>query len=833
MHAAALVVGIDAYRAAEVPGLNGCVEDAIHAVNWLLGLGVPADNIFLHAEPAPPSTATGGVVVQPAGSDAIWDSMLTLSEGRGDQLFIFFSGHGLHLGPDGPIFLTADYSRRSTKKNLAIDAHLRWFQSWPYRDQFVFYDACQNTIASVGQIAPVQAQPPQFAAGTYTPLITNAQTVCWSASPGQRAYAGDGRGVMMRKILAQLDVEALAALSPDAQQQDAILYNWDTGARVVDLKPLFDNLVAPEMEAEAASAHLLQTPVCQQFGRALSEARSPILTLPGEPATALRITVSPATAVGAVHQLKLMTTSPHRSLYRPGRAGPVTATFSCLAPKGGDLIASCIAKPGSPWRSANSPLSVKLDQNEVKLELKLDQPPGSVAPEDGQFNLRVMDEDGAPQLIDFGSELGLPAVGSALKHGLGPGVSIRFEPSGLDITFNPHFNGSQEAARGLAYRMLGSIRQAVAPSGLQVLASPPGQSPNDLKPNLRFDLPSTEVAGFLAEAPLVVLSATDGGDFIQYLSIRDIANHPLERVDPGAYRVSLELPWARWTTRLTVNDDAQTVCALPERVGLEPMRNIWRREGHKSDRVVFLSADLHRSAQSYQRAPNAEGEFFMLGAFPIDLLVEAAPQAPRVEPFSRSTLPEWDLLFSAGRPEAISNDRLRRLIDSELEDAVPERGARDLFLLGLAYTALARGDPKTFDLARYRLRHSFHHTLDYDLIDLEHPSSKGDMRTREDLRNRIRGYQELPTLSWGLSLTRQLFDEVGEVPPLWIDKAVPSSPWMIVDQETYRREQFRRGAEIHVSPAGERPDAWFEADSAQDDGQAKAASVEDADPHEY
>jgi Caspase domain len=216
LKASALIIGIDKSDLPEIKQLSGCVADAFDATKWLLKLGVPAQSIFLHVSKSAASPAEDPpVLVRSADLDSILQSIKALSNGQGDKLFVFMSGHGLHVRADGPIFLTKDYGSVSTKKNLKIEEYLEFFRSWPYRDQFLFYDACQNPTAAIGQVSPVQAEGPDRARGTYDPSDLNAMTACYSASAGQRAWDGKGHGILVGQYALRIGLGQAEAASAD------------------------------------------------------------------------------------------------------------------------------------------------------------------------------------------------------------------------------------------------------------------------------------------------------------------------------------------------------------------------------------------------------------------------------------------------------------------------------------------------------------------------------------------------------------------------------------------------------------------------------------------
>lgn len=163
--------------------MKGCAKEAQHAVRWLLDIGVAPERIHLHVAAAAATPADmHGVTVRNADHDGVLTSMNTLAASSGDRLFVFMMGHGLYVNGEGPIFLTEDYADPSTQRNLKLHDYLTWFQSWPYRDQFVFYDACQTPTAVIGQVSPVRACGPDLPPDAYWPHPDNGLTVCCAAS---------------------------------------------------------------------------------------------------------------------------------------------------------------------------------------------------------------------------------------------------------------------------------------------------------------------------------------------------------------------------------------------------------------------------------------------------------------------------------------------------------------------------------------------------------------------------------------------------------------------------------------------------------------------------
>ena len=150
----ALVVGIDQYSDAIVPPLDGAAADALAAVEWLRGIGLPDDQILLHtvasAATAPAITALN---LPLAKADATFDgidaSLVTLSLNSGDRLYVFLAGHAVYEPSKGRLFLCQDFANRGTlrSKALGIDALIRHLLSYPFREQFLFMDGAVRLLA--------------------------------------------------------------------------------------------------------------------------------------------------------------------------------------------------------------------------------------------------------------------------------------------------------------------------------------------------------------------------------------------------------------------------------------------------------------------------------------------------------------------------------------------------------------------------------------------------------------------------------------------------------------------------------------------------------------
>lgn len=821
LNASALVIGVDVYDRADIPRLTGCAADACAAANWLVRIGVPADNIFLHlSQPVGATRPRTPVAVLEADMDSLNRSMQALQKRGGDQLFVLMSGHGLYVPVEGPIFLPSNYASPSTRTNLKINEYIRWFQSWPYRDQFLFYDACQNPTAAIGQVSAVQATGPDPDPATYRPLDGNGLIACYAVSPGQEAWAGDGSGVLTSQVIGELDPAHWASLSADAEQQDAILYDWTTGERRVDLKDLFNSIIKPAIEAQVTAAgHIGQTPYCQLNGRAEVEDQAPILTLPPEPCSQVSISVQPPEAAGAVDQLRLTIPTPSRRHYL--RAPPETfaAPIMRLAPAGAVLEARCRERPGSGWRSRNSPLQEVLSHPAHALVFELDRPTVPPPPDDPYFNIRAVDPSGDPA-SPFGGAYGGAYGGVVADGGVAPPPGVTFSPHeyGPDIGFEP---GAEAAAASYAQVWLRALRSNFASGDYDILLSSPGEPAVAGGSNMIFGLPDGGIAhlgGYLLDAPVVSIEPAGLVDQAQRRSLREIEQHPAERLEPGVYRLRIDLPWGGWAGRVTIGDDAQPVrCQLPEVVGVEPLRN---RQLNGQDGIEQISG---RRDELFFTDESADAACFSPGEYGVDLLVADVEDKIRVEPLSEAPLPEWDQLFSVGRLARVSDARAAELLKTEMP--APERS---LLALGLAYAALEGGVRDVLGRSLEAIQGPLADSVDAQL--LRHHLAFGDEGSdRGEAAVLFQDFEDahrLPVLRWAAPMIQVLADRLQRPAPEWLSHLAPSSVWTVLTPEGV--DLFEGRAETHdlswadardATPAAAVPAApglWEEADAESD-----------------
>jgi S-(hydroxymethyl)glutathione synthase len=802
MNASALIIGIDRYDLAEIKQLSGCVADAFDATTWLLKLGVPAERIFLHVSRSTVSPSVDPPVnIRSADLDTILQSIKALSKEQGDKLFIFMSGHGLHVRADGPIFLAKDYGSVSTKKNLKIDEYLLYFLSWPYRDQFLFYDACQTPTAAIGQVSPVQAEGPDRTRGNYDPSDLNAMTACYSASAGQKAWDGKGHGILVGHVLRELDPDKLRQLRPTDRQQNSVLYDWSSGARQLDLKLIFDDVIGQAVQQDASAAGNSQQPYCDRLGRAAKERKSPILDLDPELATKVKLSIKPPTAADEVKEIRLVVQTPTRWLFVPDLNKPLVNPFPCMAPTGGQLEASCDTKEGSLWIALNSPQRANLSGNDLEIELELApsapvRPPGPL----DQLNVRMVPPGGGPPGGNLSGQYSKIAADNGLSDVLMPkGVVFKYNEHGPDISFDASITGAPEAAGGVATDWMRAIRRHVEGQGLEVFISRKGEDVFNLRSNLHFEFAkgrAERLAGFLKDRQVLSLTPLGRSKAILNLSMADVERHPNERVVPGPYRLEIELPWGRWSeTIFAALGDSPTNVSLPSHIGLEPLRNARNFGQLDSSRIFQVSSPPDRETLVVL---TEEGK--PVGAVEtagIDLLGTRVNDTLRIEPFSLTTLPEWDLIFTAGRIDSLDNEALANLISvaggAELQNA--ERG---LLLLAIGYAAEARRNWSILNDALDRVTGVMAESADFRLLKLslwklKRRGGRASARVRETLAS-----CPMPLLRWGGSLYESLAGAFKIEPASWVRTFDAGSTLAILEAEQIEEVKAAKSKDVEI-----------------------------------
>jgi hypothetical protein len=813
----ALVVGLDHYELAAIKPLTGAVADAVEAVRWLRGIGMQDTNLRLHLSTLPASKPFAdalGVKYEDAKWDSIWGSIYHLSQQSGDRLFVILSGHGLFEPPNGRLFLTQEYGvNGNLSADLSLDEFAGYFLSLSFTDQFLFVDACQNYASVKAQRGPVVPRGPAIA--NTVPNPANGLVACYSASVGELSAEIDGRGVMLRSLLKELDPASLATLPPYARRQNAIIYDWTSGTRSVDLRKIFIDFVQGEVQQEAVRQGLRQTPHLRPFERAAQRLTSSVIDLPPEPTAHIVVDVRPPAVVPEVDEVLVKIKMPFHERRLPESQHPIVVPDNCLAPQRVDLEPFCWLRRGSPWRPkiVPTPFTVTNPQHDIVFEFEL--PPGGPPPTPpGQdlFNLKLRGPAGEPAYelsgtyLPMAAEHGLPLP---IEEATAEGIRMILHEDGPDFDVPP---GAEGAARRLVADWARAIRKNVT-EGVDLVLAPPGRTVEESRPNLAFEFEGTSagVGGFLTAERLIAIDRADAPDRGPVLldrsgdySLGELADMRSLHLEPGRYRIRLELPWGSWTAGVDVPSEGKSLCRLPAEVGLPPLRNramppaagppynhppdngSWllvrgrdpkalREDGFVEPGFVpwrfswegwevFNYHDVfsdRRDALRLRLQPHgtdaaAAGTPLTLMTIPPGdrtLLIDLSGKVPRVEPMANAPMPEWDLLVSAGRIDALPRDRLIALSEFGLY------GQDGLFELTVAYAAWVVGAREHLahlldvlpDLARWE-----RNALDVDLLRLQLYDEGPNELQQSVCRRVIEG--EVPLLRWGVPLAAALFE---------------------------------------------------------------------------
>ncbi len=599
----AVVVGIDQYDDPGIGRLEGAAADAVAAVRWLRAIGVPDRQILLHAAPCektrPDIDALGvprledeasGVPCGPARLNDIWDSFLLLAEKSGTRLFVFFSGHGLYDPETERLFLAQD-AKSGAWHNLGMNLLGKYLLSLSFPRVFLFLDGCQNYPGAQDRRSPVRARIPGGEERNATP--GHALAACYAAEKGEVAREIAGRGVFLRHLLAGLD--------PTQPNGDAVVFDFATGARSLDLCALM-GYVAEEVQKEARQTPRLDPgdgwppsqPIC-------------LLRLPKVETAAVSLQVEPAEAVPDVVQVALST----EDLPKEWRVlRPAEFPLATCLPVAARALATCYLRRDAPWRPTrdHKPFDVTADQAPVRFRFEpltappepakppgaFGAPPEDIVPDGGgssaqetMIELTTRDAGGNTRShqIDYdqvAGSLGLPKTPEEGRwQDLGGGVGI------LRREIGPQFRVQTEAlgTGGLVVADWMRMIERFTPHEISVSVT----APESLQPWLRVVLPAggaEALAGALAgEGLLWIGSPADAPLAPLWLEPVDearalaaVAEEPLVPVSPGPVKVRLDLPWGTWSTVAHAPLFGEVVVELPEKVGLPPLRVVLRGE---------------------------------------------------------------------------------------------------------------------------------------------------------------------------------------------------------------------------------------------------------------
>lgn len=725
----ALVVGIDAYD--HVKTLTGAARDAVDVVAWLRRLGVPDDQVLLHAAPAPATqkaVAGLGITVNGCREPDLWQSFARLSEVSGSKLLVFLMGHGLFEPGGERVFLTQEASPTFVK-NLGIEWYAAFLRGQDFPEQYLVMDGCLN-------LPYTAAERSKFVAGEQAgvalppPRADVRQVFCFSAQQGERAQEIDGHGLFTRTLLATLD--------PDEPNTQCVDIDETTGIVRLDLARAVNDVVAPCVTARVPRQH----PGFQPLGAVSTPSVLPIVELVPESTARVRVLVDPGTAVGGVRRITLWSESNAWRCTQP-RAPQTTApaVFETLLPAGLDVVARCAVLPGGAWMQPALQEFVADGEQDIVFSLTA-QPPLPADVEEVALDTVSLEGADTPAMTLAAEQEVMRALESedltfSFDAAKSADLTVRFRRNGpvLHATGARHItldDLSSRVARRLDTVLPSQVTVRVRPTRRRNAKPTPPAAMPERPTSLRFGLTLADarrLGGFLLDEPVVTFRG-------ETWTLGQLAARPEVPVDPGPVTVRVALPWGTWNTRVRARPDSATPVELPRRVGEPPLRVLRLRSGARAGRLAargdagppraVLTADSRTTPRflTVGGVPLPQGDGTADEIFTGRLwrceeagpawrtlaevsssrgrlrfpLSEAGPvaiqlgRAPRAEPLSLLASPAWDALVSSGRLEESAAEEAVALTDQMQADQMQADQKRADPVLGLAgaYGCLAR-----------------------------------------------------------------------------------------------------------------------------------------------
>ena len=819
----ALVVGIDRYNEGIVPPLDGAAADAVAAVQWLRGLGVPEAQILLHAAPSPATAPAIAALNLPhttadATFDAIDASLVTLSGASGERLYVFLAGHAVYEPSEGRLFLCQDFANRGTltSKTLGIDALSRYLLSYPFREQFLFMDGCQNFSYSPAVRRRFRTA---LDGTTVTPdEANNGLLTVFGASMGELAQERNGRGAFFGTLLPALDPLLLATMPPQQGLGRAITLDFQTGESLVDLEQLA-GWAREAMQAAGVS----QTPNCGKHGRAAA-GTMPLLRLAPAGVSEIILELSPPGAANEVSEVTV--TCPDVNARRRQPAIGVTGVSfpdRFRVPLGTAVTIDCRAKPGQ----AVVPKWERVDATSPQLTVRFRVEPLPAAsparpePTPLRVNLREADGSLAHQMTgalydELQSEFG-PAPGENVR------LAHPHRETGPEFEITGDSEIDHQRAVEIAANWSARLTKEFATRHIIVSASGASGATSGVRLRLPGGVTAEELAG--PASGLSFVSVRPLGDAPDAeplrLTVASVDGQEV-RLPPGPAMVELDLPWGSWSQVVNVPPSGMAQVELPAKVGAPPLRVGLSGESKSGARRIFGAGNwaagaitgttMEPSGRKRAKlraisppenaawalaAPGTATMVSLAGSLPLrfplfgnrNFAVAATQGQPRVEPLSDIPSPEWDLLVGSGRLDALDPEQAVRLTEDKWFD--------DLLGLAGAYAIYAQAprDRERFRIylavvlrnLRGRLNHQ---SADVQLLEL---SLRDDVQGTAELDELART-NAVPLFRWGVPLALDLLGPATKLSGarrMWerqlsgYDKAISAgSAWTLIVGDT-------------------------------------------------
>lgn len=675
MNAAALVIGVNAYPRVDAD-LKGCVDDAVDAVNWLIEIGVPAERIRAHISPKDQHTLPDKVAVGEATRNDVSESVADLLGESGDQLFIFLSGHGLYAEQAGTIFLLSDFDRNNrTDRNIPVHELADLCLYSGFKDTLIVFDACQNADktndAYRSKIAP--GSLPNLGGH---PKDGHAVFLAMAAAKLTKAPV-----IKDRSLLTTLLLQAMKDAANQVPMESAEIcdYDWNTGTAKLNFTELFD-FVKQQVKAQAGDHDRSQRPARELFGRLTEDDAFLLTPLKIPPPLKLNVVVDKP---DALEEVTVKHKGPHFVQRRFPRSALNGKSLQVCSPTGARLDVTCDPKFG--WTADPDLVRRPSFQKGETIRFVLKKPPvpcsggGQLVAFEFQKGKKKRPNAKDVSIVsDVMREANLPITVRKLPQLDSNDISInvRGEP-GLDGKFD--LQKIEQALK--SHSDGGDDLWTVSEVSLPATERPPDT------PNLIFDTGETNPFGFLGSRNVVHLRPLDrsGRGDEQRFSPDVLARMGEFRVDPGLYRVSVDLPWGKWTDVVQVPFEDSARVNLKAPTDIVPLRNRPQDTTRISANPVWLTGLRSLGTHLDENRIDDLAAAAQLQDI-IVMITRESEDAKRVEPYSTIEHEAFDQIFSEGDLLAVDlDDAFDFMIGLDFEE-----GQTNLFALGLAHAHWAQ-----------------------------------------------------------------------------------------------------------------------------------------------
>ncbi|EAZ90085.1 caspase family protein [Crocosphaera chwakensis] len=220
----ALVVGVEKYEKGWL-SLNGPAKDALNFADWLCGVGVPPEQIFLHISELEENQVLVSdfklnketINLQKATRNAIDESLINkIRVSGGETLYIFWGGHGITDENGFRRLLYDDGEQNVNLNSLQESLKTRYFYN--FERQVILVDTCAKYYQAErsSKYSPLNLRNEDYKQEIHRPC---EQFVFYATSEGYAAINKNNEktGLFSKELLNQLNREK-ALPSPEAMK---------------------------------------------------------------------------------------------------------------------------------------------------------------------------------------------------------------------------------------------------------------------------------------------------------------------------------------------------------------------------------------------------------------------------------------------------------------------------------------------------------------------------------------------------------------------------------------------------------------------------------------